>query len=232
MNGAVVLLSGGQDSTTCLFWTLAKGCRRVLCLSAWYGQRHERELQAAREVVAVARRHYPDAQIEHEELRIGPLLHSSSPLVSGATLGQYDSIADLPGGVEPTFVPGRNLLFLVLAANRAAEIRADGIVTGVCEEDFGGYFDCRREFVDAMQQAIAQGFVGRSEWVQIETPLMYLTKRETVLLATELPGCMDALAVSHTCYAGERPPCGKCHACHLRQRGFEQAKVADPLTAQ
>jgi 7-cyano-7-deazaguanine synthase len=228
----VVLLSGGQDSTTCLYWALARGATRVLALSMWYGQRHAAELDAARAVVAKAREQYPSAQIDHEELRIGPLLNSTSPLVSGATLGTYARVEDLPGGVEPTFVPGRNLLFLVLAANRAAEYGARVVVTGVCEEDFGGYYDCRRSFVDAMEVAISQGFVGADRWLTIETPLMRLTKRATVDLARTLPGCMDALAVTHTCYAGVVPPCGECHACHLRARGFEQAGVTDPLVAR
>jgi len=225
---AVVLLSGGQDSTTCLFWALQR-CEAVHCLSVWYGQRHERELEAARVVVEHARRAYPAARITHEELRIGNVLNSTSPLVSGAQLGQYASVNDLPSGVEPTFVPGRNVLFLTLAANRAAEVGAGLIVAGLCEEDFGGYFDCRQKFVDAMQRALAQGFVGRDTWVELATPLMRLNKAASVELAATLPGCMDALAFSHTCYAGEFPPCGTCHACHLRIRGFGQAGLPDPL---
>lgn len=230
----VVLLSGGQDSTTCLFWTLARDPApdEVLCLSVAYGQRHARELQAAEQVIKIAREHYPDVEISHEVMDVGDILLSTSPLVSGNELGQYESVEDLPGGVEPTFVPGRNLLFLLLAANRAAFIEATGIVTGVCEEDFGGYFDCRRDFVDAMEIAIAQGFVGKNQWADILTPLMHLSKKESVELALSLKGCMRALAYSHTCYAGEYPPCGKCHACHLRIRGFEEAGVEDPLIAR
>ena len=225
----VLLLSGGQDSTTCLFWALAHGATEVHALSVWYGQRHDAELRAASAVLKVAREFYPHAKLEHEELKIGNVLASTSPLVSDAPLGQYASASDLPGGVEPTFVPGRNLLFLTLAANRAAAVRADVLVTGVCEEDFGGYYDCRRAFVDATERAVAQGFVGADQWLPILTPLMKLNKADSVRMAMELPGCMAALAVSHTCYAGENPPCGKCHACHLRARGFEQAGVTDPL---
>ena len=225
----VLLLSGGQDSTTCLFWALANGASHVHCLSVWYGQRHSAEVEAAAAVLEVARQHYPSAILTHETLRIGNVLLSTSPLVSDTTLGQYDNAASLPGGVEPTFVPGRNLLFLTLAANRAAHWHADAVLTGVCEEDFGGYFDCRRVFVDATERAVAQAFVGADSWLPMVTPLMHLSKRDSVLLAVGLPGCMDALAVSHTCYAGERPPCGKCHACHLRARGFVQAGVTDPL---
>jgi 7-cyano-7-deazaguanine synthase len=225
----VLLLSGGQDSTTCLFWALAAGAAEVHALSVWYGQRHDAELQAAVDVLAVARAHYPQATLRHEQVQLGRVLTGTSPLVSDAVLGQYEHADELPGGVEPTFVPGRNLLFLTLAANRAASLRADAVVTGVCEEDFGGYFDCRRVFVDAAERAVAQAVVGRDEWLPILTPLMRLDKAASVRLAQALPGCMEALGVSHTCYAGSRPPCGRCHACHLRARGFAQAGVADPL---
>lgn len=226
---AVVLLSGGQDSTTCLYWALNKGFSRLLCLSIHYGQRHDLEIESARAVLERARQDYPDATLEHEQLLLGRVLTSSSPLVSDTPLGQYESPNHLPGGVESTFVPGRNLLFLILAANRAAAFGATAIVTGVCEEDFGGYYDCRRAFIDAAEVAIAQAFVGRDRWVDILTPLMRLSKADAVRLAQGLPGCMEALGVSHTCYAGQRPPCGKCHACHLRARGFAEAGVPDPL---
>ena len=226
---AVVLLSGGQDSTTCLFWALNQGYDRVVCLSVWYGQRHDRELQAAKDVVAVAQALYPMATIEHEEARLGKVLIGSSPLVSDNDLGKYENVDALPGGVEPTFVPGRNVLFLTIAANRAARVGAETIITGVCEEDFGGYFDCRRVFIDAMEVALAQGFAGQDSWFTIETPLMNLSKADSVRLALDLPGCIEALAVSHTCYAGESPPCGKCHACHLRARGFDEAGYIDPI---
>jgi 7-cyano-7-deazaguanine synthase len=226
----VVLLSGGQDSTTCLFWALARGVKHVHALSIWYGQRHDIELEAARKVIAIAKAGYPEVKITHEEHRLADdVLHSTSPLVSGNSLGQYDNATELPDGVEPTFVPGRNLLFFVLAANRAAEIGSNSVVAGVCEEDFGGYYDCRRDFCDAAEIAIAQAFVGTNTWLNVMTPLMRLSKSATVRLAESLPFCMDALAFTHTCYSGAVPPCGKCHACLLRSRGFEEAKSVDPL---
>jgi 7-cyano-7-deazaguanine synthase len=230
MKSAVVLLSGGQDSTTCLFWALAQGATHVHALSIWYGQRHDLELKAAQQVVADARAQFPDAAITHEELHIGNVLNSTSPLVSASTLEKYASPDVLPGGVEATFIPGRNALFLVLAANRAAEYGMTDIVTGVCQEDFGGYHDCRQSFIDAMETALAQGFAGDDKWCTIHTPLMDLSKAESVRLAASINGCMNALGHTHTCYEGVRPPCGKCHACHLRARGFEQAMIRDPLT--
>jgi 7-cyano-7-deazaguanine synthase len=231
---AVVLLSGGQDSTTCLFWTLEGGAQRVHALSIRYGQAHALELESARAVVQAAREQYPDAEITHEELDVGAVLVGSSPLLpDGDKLGQYETVEQLPGGVEPTFVYGRNLLFLVLAANRLATLvegdQRGCIVTGVAQEDFGGYPDCRLDFIEAMSRAIDEGFVGHEGWLTIHTPLMDLNKAATVRMAQSIPGCMDALGLSHTCYAGVFPPCGKCHACHLRIRGFAEAGVADPL---
>lgn len=226
---AVVLLSGGQDSTTCLYWTLQRFAR-VHCLSIHYGQRHAIEIEAARKIVEMARQEYPDATITHEEQSLGCVLSSTSPLTNDAfSLGKYEQLDDLPGGVEPTFVPGRNLLFLVIAANRAAAIGAEDIVTGVCQEDFGGYFDCRRAFVDAMEVALSQGMVGTDSGYRVHTPLMDLSKAQSVHLAALMRGCFDALTWSHTCYDGQHPPCGKCHACHLRVRGFDDAGLADPI---
>lgn len=243
---AVVLLSGGQDSTTCLFWALRGGYTHVLCLTVGYGQRHDREIQSAADVVERARLAYPDARIDHETVEVGVVLTGTSPLVSGGEVGRYESAADLPGGIEPTFVPGRNALFLVVAANRAVAIDGD-IITGVCQEDYGGYPDCRRSFIDAMEVALAlamydddRAVAFRAEegeapvhgQIRIRTPLMDLTKAESVELAADLPGCLDALGVSHTCYNGEFPPCGECHACHLRAKGFQEAGVQDPLTVR
>jgi len=220
---AIVLLSGGQDSCTSLYWAKEQGYDPILALTISYGQRHVVELEAAKEIAE-------RAGVAQECINVGSILKSTSPLVSDNAVGEYDSAEELPGGVEPTFVPGRNILFLTLAGNVAESIGAKTIITGVCEEDYGGYFDCRRIFIDAMEKALSEGIRGTQEYYKIETPLMFLTKKETVELAMKLDGCIGALALSHTCYKGQRPPCGKCHACHLRARGFEQAGVEDPLT--
>ena len=225
----VVLLSGGQDSTTCLYAALNAGAKHVCAVSIWYGQRHDVELQAATDVLDRARVDYPDVDIVAEHVNVGRVLVGTSPLVSDSTLGQYDDISALPDGVEPTFVPGRNLLFLTIAANRAANCEATCVVTGLCEADFAGYYDCRREFVDAAEVAIAQAFVGASEYIEVWTPLMSMSKAQSVEYAQGFKGCIDALSFSHTCYAGSVPPCGKCHACLLRVRGFDEAGIEDPL---
>lgn len=228
---ALVVLSGGQDSVTCLFWAIDKfGPDNVEAVTFNYGQRHEVEITAAITVAGMAK-------VKHAVIPVGPILGGTSPLVDKARdVGQYATADALPGGLEDTFVPGRNILFLTLAANRAYCIGADHLVTGVCEEDFGGYPDCRRDFIDAMEVALRQGLMHESDprgKVTIHTPLMTLTKKETVEMALALEDrglpCMDALSFSHTCYNGAVPPCGKCHACHLRIKGFEDAGVPDPL---
>lgn len=147
MQKAVVVLSGGQDSTTCLFWAVNQGFD-VHTLTIDYGQRHVRELEAAAKVAALA----GIAPVKQEVLKLGPVLKGTSPLVSDAQLEQYADHNSLPGGLEKTFVPMRNQLFLTLAANRAYCLGTNALITGVCQEDFGGYPDCRRVFIDALQE--------------------------------------------------------------------------------
>ena len=220
MSKALVVLSGGQDSTTCLYWALRQ-YDEVVAVTFDYGQRHAIEIEAAREIAEYA-------GIEWELVRIPPL-GGDSPLTELAReVRQYESADALPGGIEDTFVPGRNIIFFALAANRAASLGCETIIAGLSQEDFGGYPDCRRVFVDAMEKAVNLGLEGTAAKIAIETPLINMSKKETVLLAQEV-GAMEALALSHTCYNGERPPCGHCHACLLRQKGFEEAGVEDPL---
>jgi len=220
MSKALVVLSGGQDSTTCLYWALRQ-YDEVVAVTFDYGQRHAIEIEAAREIAA-------HAGIEWELVRIPPL-SGDSPLTELAReVRQYESADALPGGIEDTFVPGRNIIFLALAANRAASLGCEIIIAGLSQEDFGGYPDCRRVFVDAMEKAVNLGLEGTAAKIAIETPLINMSKKETVLLAQEV-GAMEALALSHTCYNGEQPPCGHCHACLLRLKGFEEAGVEDPL---
>ena len=227
---ALVILSGGQDSTTCLFWALAN-FDHVYAVTYDYGQRHARELAAAAEVVKMA-----EWVKEHSIIEVGPILQGSSPLVSGNDLEQYSDMHSLPGGLEKTFVPGRNLLFLTLAANHAYARGIFNLVTGVCQEDFGGYPDCRQVFIDAAQQAIRMGF-GYDDndpfsSVEIHTPLMNMTKAESVQLAYDLPGCWKALAYTHTAYDGAYPPVGHDHATLLRAKGFFEAGLPDPLVVR
>jgi 7-cyano-7-deazaguanine synthase len=229
-NKALVILSGGQDSTTCLFWAL-ENFKQVYAVTYNYGQRHAIEIDAARKVVAAAQ-----WVKEHSVVDVGPILQGSSPLVSKNTLEQYSDMHSLPGGLEKTFVPGRNLLFLTLAANHAYARGIFNLVTGVCQEDYGGYPDCRQTFIDAAQQAIRAGF-GYDDndpfsTMEIHTPLMDLTKAQSVMLAHSMPDCWFAMAYTHTAYDGQYPPTGNDHATLLRAKGFLQAGQPDPLVVR
>ncbi len=223
---ALVVLSGGQDSTTCLFWALAQGFDEVHAITFDYNQKHSIEIESARKVAELA------GVDSHEVVTLGPILKGTSPLVSGEELEQYED-GVLPGGLEKTFVPMRNQLFATVAANRAYVLGCQNIILGVCQEDSGGYPDCRQEFIDALALACNLGtFTGRDGALgaaRFHTPLMDLTKAQSVAMARLLPGCYEALAYSHTSYDGQYPPLGFDHATVLRAQGFEKAGVADPL---
>lgn len=223
---AIVVLSGGQDSTTCLFWARHLGFE-VHAVTFDYNQRHAREIEAAAKVAKLA------GVLSHEIITMGPVLKGTSPLVSDNALEQYADHQSLPGGLEKTFVPMRNQMFLTIAANRAYIHNAEALVTGVCEEDYGGYPDCRQQFIHALAHACNLGtFTGEDgapASLAILTPLMRLTKKATVELALTLPGCYAALAWTHTSYDGAYPPVGHDHATLLRAKGFEEANVPDPL---
>ena len=132
---------------------------------------------------------------------------------------------DAATGLPNTFVPGRNLIFLTYAAAYAYQRDIGHLVAGVAQTDYSGYPDCREETIEALQQALR---LGMESDVQIHTPLMHRSKRETVELARDL-GALDAMALTHTCYNGERPPCRHCPACELRAKGFAEAGIEDPL---
>jgi 7-cyano-7-deazaguanine synthase len=213
---AVVLLSGGQDSTTCLFWALRE-FHSVRALSIFYGQRHQVELEAAKQIAGVA-------GVPHEVLSIEGVLDSlaDSALVSGGDVAKEHRV----GGLPASFVPGRNVFFLATAAAFAFKYGIQNLVTGTCQTDYSGYPDCRDGFIKSMQVTLSLAL--GTDFI-IHTPLMWLTKAETVYLAANLPGCLEALSLSHTCYEGWRPPCGECPACVLRAKGFAEAGVQDPL---
>lgn len=221
---ALIVLSGGQDSTTCA----AIACQEfdvVHAITFDYQQRHAIELESATAIAQAL------GLANHEIIPLGPVLKGTSPLVSDTPLAQYASAAELPTGVEPTFIPGRNILFLTIAANRAYCLNTQDIFMGVCEADFAGYWDCRQSFTDAMAVALGEGMYGKPEAYRIHTPLMQLTKAESVRLAQGVLGdrFQAVMELTHTCYAGVRGGCGKCHACILRDRGFQEAGIADPI---
>lgn len=232
MSKALVVLSGGQDSTTCLFWA-KKYFNEVRAITFDYGQKHKVEVCCATEIAL-------KAEIPHEVVEVPHILKSRSPLTDPnqklETYTDYNSMDKIIGDrVELTFVPMRNAFFLTLAANRAIYYDIYNLVTGVCQMDNANYPDCREKFIQQQELTINEALGYKDpHYFRIHTPLIGLTKAETVKLARELPGCWKALAYSHTCYAGKTPPCimtekEACHACTLRAEGFRQAGELDPL---
>ena len=225
MSKAMVVLSGGQDSTTCLYWAKAN-FDEVHAITFNYGQKHSIELDAAVKVAQMA-----NVQT-HQFVNIPKLLRGRSPLVNpNEQLEQYtdyQSMDKIIGNrVELTFVPMRNAFFLTVAANYALERDIYDLVTGVCQQDNANYPDCRASFIE-LQQATINEALG-IEAFRIHTPLMDLSKAQSIDLAKTFDGCMDALAYSHTAYDGKYPPTGKDHASVLRAQGFLEADTPDPL---
>lgn len=225
---AIVLFSGGQDSTTCLYWARTM-FDEVVALSIHYGQRHRSELEAAS---TIAR----EAGVRWETLEVpalgalggSALVDHSRPLEASGGLADREA----PAGLPTSFVAGRNLLFLTLAGSFAVKEGVRDIVTGTCQTDYSGYPDCRREFIDAVEGTLGLAMPSSAGPFRIHTPLMFLTKAETVFLAQRLPGCFDALGRTITCYEGQRGGCGGCPACTLRAKGFEEAGIRDPACLQ
>jgi 7-cyano-7-deazaguanine synthase len=211
-HSALVLLSGGQDSTTCLAWALAR-FSEVHAVAFDYGQRHAVELESAQAVAS-------EAGVGLDIIPVHGL--------GGSALTDHTAEVKADGGhmdLPTTFVPGRNAVFLSIAAGLAVQRGAAHLVTGICQTDYSGYPDCRDDFRAAMEQALSLA-VGAP--LTIHAPLMKLTKAETVHLAASL-GALGLLGKSHTCYQGARPPCRECPACVLRERGFNEAGLVDPL---
>lgn len=224
MDNAVVILSGGQDSTTCLHWAKAK-YKKLYALTFNYGQTHSLELESAKKIAKIN-------NIEHEIIDVPNILKSTSPLTDKTqtleTYENYDEMDEIIGDrIELTFVPMRNAFFLTLGANYALSKNCRTLVTGVCQQDNANYPDCRKTFINAQEKTINEA-LGIDDF-KIETPLIFKTKAESIKLAINLDSCMNSMAYSHTCYAGQFPPCGKCHSCVLRAQGFKEANVIDPL---
>jgi 7-cyano-7-deazaguanine synthase len=231
---ALVLFSGGQDSTTCLAWALER-YERVETLGFDYGQRHRVELDqraVLRDALAAlkpqwAQRLGPDHVIDLSAL--GAL--SDTALTSGKAIEMGAK------GLPNTFVPGRNLIFLTFAAALAYRRDLSHIVGGMCETDFSGYPDCRDDAIKAMQVALNIGMESR---FVLETPLMWIDKAQSWALAEQLGGRALVEAIvehSHTCYLGERGErrdwgygCGECPACRLRADGFAKWRAGGPLS--
>ena len=215
---ALVVLSGGQDSTTCLYWAIDRfGRENVSSITFDYGQRHRIELTCAAEIADFA-------GVPNTILPIDTFAALGGDALTSADIAVQSSLND-DTGLPNTFVPGRNLIFLTFAAAFAYQRNIGNLVTGVAQTDYSGYPDCREATMTALQTAIQNGMDSE---IQIHTPLMHLSKKETVELAKDL-AALPAMAMTHTCYNGERPPCGHCPACELRAKGFAAAGVIDPL---
>jgi len=223
---ALVLFSGGQDSTTCLAWALSRFAS-VETVGFDYGQRHRVELvqrQVVREKIA--------ADFPRWRSRLGPdhiVDISVLGSISESALTQERAIALQANGLPNTFVPGRNLVFLTLAGALAYRRSIRVLVGGMCETDFSGYPDCRDATIQAQQAALT---LGLNEEMQIQTPLMWIDKAQIWALAHALggPALIDLIVEhTHTCYLGERDQrhawgwgCGRCPACELRSAGWQR----------
>ena len=225
-NGALVLFSGGQDSATCLAWALARYAR-VETIGFDYRQRHAVELTARPALLQKMRALSPewDARLGDDHMIDLSLLST----ISDTALTRDVEITMQDNGLPNTFVPGRNLLFMTVAATVAYRRGLDVLVGGMCETDFSGYPDCRDDTMKALQVALNLGMATR---LKLETPLMWIDKAATWRLAEELGGqaLVDLIrADTHTCYLGERGAlhawghgCGTCPACVLRARGYTE----------
>ena len=227
MTKALVLFSGGQDSATSLAWALSR-YDEVETIGFEYGQRHAIEM----EVRGPLRNSIAIAMMDKSKGKLG-----ADKVLDASVLGQVAETAlthDMAikaeeGGLPNTFVPGRNLLFLTLAAAYGWRRGVSVLVGGMCETDYSGYPDCRDDTIQATAKALG---LGLDQALKIETPLMFLTKAETWALAERLGGerLIEAiLAESHTCYEGVREArhawgygCGECPACELRAKGYAE----------
>ena len=221
---ALVLFSGGQDSTTCLAWALDRFAH-VETIGFAYGQRHGVELDCRKTVVSEMRTRFPTwgAKLRDDHLVDAGVLTALGETALTADIEIRMTAAGLPN----TFVPGRNILFLTLAGALAYRRGIADLVAGMCETDYSGYPDCRDATIKAMQQTLS---LGLATPMTVHTPLMRIDKRGTWALAEELGGAGFVELViehTHTCYKGERGRrydwgygCGECPACKLRAAGY------------
>ncbi len=223
---ALVLLSGGQDSTVCLAYALDK-FDRVETIGFTYGQRHMVEMECRQGVIEKLRAAFPQWRDRLGEDHIADL--GGLGAISETSLTRDMDIQVTRGGLPNTFVPGRNLMFLTMAGAMAWRRGIGTLVGGMCETDYSGYPDCRRATMDAQQLALTRGM---DKPFVIDTPLMWLDKAETWQMAFDLGGSklVDlVIEETHTCYKGERTKrhewgygCGVCPACELRANGWAE----------
>lgn len=206
---AIIVFSGGQDSTTCLFWAKER-FREIEAVTFDYGQRHHLEIECAKAITE-------ELGIKHHILDMS-LLNQLAP--NALTRDDIEVEDGEEGGLPSTFVPGRNMLFLSFAGVLASQVGAKHIVTGVCETDFSGYPDCRDIFVKSLNVTLN---LAMDDTFVVDTPLMWLNKAQTWELADELGALEFVREKTLTCYNGEiADGCGECPACKLRKRGLDE----------
>jgi len=224
-DGALVLFSGGQDSTTCLAWALNR-FKRVETVGFDYGQRHAIEMECRPPLLTAIRDMRPEWATRLGEDHVIDLKVLGD--ISETALTRDAEITMQANGLPTTFVPGRNLVFLTFAAATAYRRHLGHIVGGMCETDYSGYPDCRDETIKSMQRTLQ---LGMDTDMEIHTPLMWLDKSQTWDMAHDMAG-KELVALiceeTHTCYLGERGErhdwgygCGECPACALRKKGWE-----------
>jgi len=220
---AIVLLSGGLDSATTLYWAKKKGFK-CLCLNFDYGQRHQKEILAARKIAKSVRCSLRTIKIQ--------LPWKGSALLDKVTAlpVRFLQAKNLNNSIPPTYVPARNIIFLSFATSFAEAAKAEAIFIGANAIDYSGYPDCRPEFYKNFSGAIKTGTKSGVEGnrIRIFTPLINKTKKEIIQLGTRL---RVPYQFTWSCYQGGKRPCGKCDSCQLRQKGFREAGIKDPLNA-
>jgi 7-cyano-7-deazaguanine synthase len=215
---AVIVLSGGLDSTTCMGIAKSEGYD-LYPITFHYGQRHNREVQQAIEVAS----HY-----EVADHRIVDLTFLKDIGGSALTDETVDVPTEAEEGIPVTYVPARNMIFLALASAYAEVIGATAVYTGVSAVDYSGYPDCRPEFIHSMEETInlatKAGVTGQN--IQVKTPLINLSKKETIEAGLLLNVPYE---LTTSCYNGKETACGQCDSCQLRLKGFKEAGSADPI---
>ncbi|MDW5562829.1 MAG: 7-cyano-7-deazaguanine synthase QueC [Methanomassiliicoccus sp.] len=223
MSKAVVLLSGGLDSTTTMAYAISKGYE-VVPLTISYGQRHSRELNSARAVSE----HYRVKRHVMTQLDLS-FLTTSALTSKTVDVPRRASLEGVPDDIPVTYVPARNIIMLSLAAGLAETEGAEAIFIGANAVDYSGYPDCRPEFMQAFQHVLGVGTKAGVEGrpIRIEAPILSMSKGQIVALAKKL----DApLHLTWSCYQGGEKACGHCDSCLLRLKGFEEAGVKDPIS--
>lgn len=221
---AVVLLSGGLDSTTTLYLAKGEGFK-CFCLIFDYGQRHKREIESAERIAKVGGCPYQILKIKLPWK--GSSLLDKKNNLPPATRPQGHKATK---GIPSTYVPGRNTIFLSFALSYAEAVGAHVIFIGANAIDFSGYPDCRPEFYRAFNKIIAVGTKAgvQKRTIRIKTPLIRKTKAEIIQLGNRLGVPYE---LTWSCYQGGRRPCGKCDSCYFRAKGFKEARIKDPLLA-